>query len=88
MNWFEPSSGATGEPGPAGEGGVGLHTEQFVEQFAEEVVNFSSQYGTAGTRSYTAENLIGPTRIFDNYGDFTGAMVLVSCLGCTGVRAP
>ena len=48
-----------------------------VKQFASGVVNFSSQYGTAGTSSYTASNLAGPLRVYDKYGDYTEAFVLV-----------
>lgn len=49
-----------------------------IEQFASKVVNFSSQYGTAGTSSYTASNLAHGLNIFPKYGDFTDAFVLVS----------
>lgn len=45
--------------------------------FASRVVNFSSQYGTAGTSSYTAGNLAGELKIYDKYGDFQEAFVLV-----------
>ena len=48
-----------------------------IKQFAESVVNFSSQYGTAGSSSYTASNLAGSLRVYDRYGDFTEAFVLV-----------
>ena len=47
------------------------------KQFADEVGNFSSQYGTAGTSSYTAANLAGPLKVYSKYGDFTEAFVLV-----------
>ena len=47
-------------------------------QFVSEVVNFSSQYGTQGSRSYTACNLEGGLNIYDGYGDRTEAFVLVS----------
>lgn len=46
-------------------------------QFVREVVNFSSQYGTQGSNSYTASNLAGPLRVYDRYGDFVEAFVLV-----------
>ena len=49
-----------------------------VSQFVKEVVNFSSQYGTHGSRSYTAANLAGGFNIYDGYGDRTEAFVLVS----------
>ena len=48
-----------------------------LSQFAAEVVNFSSQYGTEGSRTYTASNLAGGLRIYDSYGDRTEAFVLV-----------
>ena len=47
------------------------------ELFAEEVVNFSSQYGTARTASYTAGNLKGGLKVYARYGDFQEAFVLV-----------
>ena len=49
-----------------------------LSQFVKEVVNFSSQYGTQGSHSYTACNLEGELRIYDGYGDRTEAFVLVS----------
>ena len=51
-----------------------------IEQFASKVVNFSSQYGTAMSSSYTASNLASGPHIFPNYGDYTDAFVLVSLL--------
>lgn len=54
-----------------------------IEQFASKVVNFSSQYGTAGTSSYTASNLALGLNVYPKYGDFTEAFVLVSCHGVT-----
>ena len=50
-----------------------------VTQFAEKVVNFSSQYGTDGSASYVAANLAGDLRVYNKYGDFVEAFVLV-CL--------
>ena len=49
-----------------------------MEQYASTVVNFSSQYGTAGTSSYTASNLASDLSVYPKYGDFTEAFVLVS----------
>ena len=51
-----------------------------VTQFAEKVVNFSSQYGTEGSNSYVAANLAGNLRVYHKYGDFVEAFVLVCCL--------
>lgn len=49
-----------------------------IGQFASKVINFSSQYGTAGTQSYAACNLAGGRQVGDKYGDFVEAFVLVS----------
>ena len=51
-----------------------------VEQFVQEVVDFSSQYGNETSISYTASNLVGPCNIYPSYGDFTQSAVLVSYL--------
>ena len=48
-----------------------------VRQYATQAVNFSSQYGTTNTHSYTAANLAGDPKIYDSYGDFQEAFVLV-----------
>ena len=48
-----------------------------LKQFAKDVVNFSSQYGTHDTASYTAQNLAGDLHIYGDYGDRTEAFVLV-----------
>ena len=58
-----------------------------VSQFAVEVVNFSSQYGTQGSNTYTACNLAGGLRIYDGYGDRTEAFVLV-CLAMLSLTRP
>ena len=47
-----------------------------IVQFADLVVNYSSEYGKAKS-SYSASNLAGPPRI-QRYGDFTEAFVLVN----------
>jgi F-box/leucine-rich repeat protein 4 len=60
----------------------------FVFQFSSEVVDFSSQYGSDISISYTASNLIGRPSKFPNYGDFPQSYVMVSppyrrlLLGC------
>ena len=51
-------------------------------QWATTVVNFSSQYGTHGTGSYTAANIAGPPGIYPKYGDFVEAFVLVGAAAC------
>lgn len=45
---------------------------------ALEVTDFSSQYGSETSISYTASNLAGRGNIYPNYGDFTQACVFVS----------
>ena len=59
---------------------LGLATGEMasVEQFVSQVANFSSQYGTAGTSSYTASNLVSGLNVYPKYGDYTEAFVLVS----------
>ncbi|XP_062574449.1 F-box/LRR-repeat protein 4-like [Saccostrea cucullata] len=44
-------------------------------QFAVEVTDFSSQYGSETSISYTASNLAGRCNIYPGYGDFTQACV-------------
>lgn len=51
-------------------------------QWATTVVNFSSQYGTHDTGSYTAANIAGPPAIYPKYGDFVEAFVLVGAAAC------
>ena len=47
---------------------------------ALEVTDFSSQYGSETSISYTAKNLAGRGSIFPSYGDFTQACVFVSTI--------
>ena len=54
-------------------------------------MNFSSQYGTARTASYTAGNLKGGLKVYDRYGDFPEAFVLVCvcvCVECVYLITP
>ena len=50
---------------------------KILEQYAKEVVDFSSQYGSDTSISYTAGNLAGQSNIYPKYGDFNLAFVLV-----------
>ncbi|XP_064647342.1 F-box/LRR-repeat protein 4-like isoform X2 [Lineus longissimus] len=50
--------------------------DQEFEQFASEVVDFSSQYAGEIGLSYSAKNLAGASEIYPKYGDFTQACVL------------
>lgn len=49
----------------------------FIEQFVSEVLDFSSQYGSDTSISYTAYNLTGKPSKFPDYGDFPQAFVMV-----------
>lgn len=49
----------------------------FIEQFASEVLDFSSQYGSDTSISYTAYNLTGKPSKFPDYGDFPQVFVMV-----------
>lgn len=51
--------------------------EQVLEQFVQSVDDFSSQYGSEISVSYTAFNLRGPPSNFPDYGDYPQAFVMV-----------
>ncbi|XP_076163668.1 F box and leucine-rich-repeat gene 4 [Ptiloglossa arizonensis] len=48
----------------------------FVEQFVKDVCDFSSQYGSNISISYTAYNIAGNPSKFPDYGDFPQAFVM------------
>lgn len=48
-----------------------------ISRFSKEVTDFSSQYGSETSISYTVSNLAGRSNIFPAYGDFTQAAVFV-----------
>lgn len=50
---------------------------QIIEQFVQNVEDFSSQYGSEISVSYTAFNLRGPPSNFPDYGDYPQAFVMV-----------
>lgn len=50
----------------------------FIEQYVQDVVDFSSQYGSDISISYTAYNITGKPSKFPDYGDFPQAFVMVS----------
>ncbi|XP_060861011.1 F-box/LRR-repeat protein 4 [Metopolophium dirhodum] len=52
--------------------------DNFVFQFSSEVVDFSSQYGSDISISYTASNVTGRPSKFPNYGDFPQSYVMRS----------
>lgn len=49
----------------------------FIHQFVKEVCDFSSQYGSNISISYTAYNIAGNPSKFPDYGDFPQAFVMV-----------
>ena len=51
-------------------------THILVEQYANQVLDFSSQYGSDMTFSYTAANCLGRPMKFPAYGDFPETFVM------------
>lgn len=51
-----------------------------MEEYVREVVDFSSQYGSETSISYTISNIAGEPTTYPNYGDYTQTAVLVSVL--------
>lgn len=49
-----------------------------VDQFAKEVEDFSSQYGSDGSISYVANNVVGKPTLYPQYGDFSSAYCMRS----------
>lgn len=49
-----------------------------ISQFASRVLEFSSQYGSDNSISYTACNITGRPSKFPNYGDFPETFAMVS----------
>ncbi|KAG0720322.1 F-box/LRR-repeat protein 4 [Chionoecetes opilio] len=47
-----------------------------VDQYVKEVMDFSSQYGSDGSISYVANNIIGKPTLYPDYGDFSAAYCL------------
>ena len=47
-----------------------------VEQFVGEAMDFSSQYGSDSSISYTAHNIVGRPTKFPSYGDFSQTFVM------------
>ncbi len=45
-------------------------------QYASEVLDFSTQYGSDNSISYTAHNLVGMPSKFPAYGDFSQTFVM------------
>ena len=55
---------------------TGAKTHILVEQYADQVLDFSSQYGSDMTFSYTAANCLGRPVKFPAYGDFPPTFVM------------
>lgn len=53
-----------------------------ISQFASRVLEFSSQYGSDNSISYTACNITGRPSKFPNYGDFPETFAMVSDTSC------
>lgn len=48
-----------------------------IEQFVQDALDFSSQYGSDISISYTAYNISGRPSKYPDYGDFPQAFVMV-----------
>ena len=59
-----------------GEGQRQDYTYYVVEQFVSQVLDFSSQYGSDASISYTAHNIVGKPTKFPSYGDFSQTFVM------------
>lgn len=46
------------------------YTHIVVEQYAEQVLDFSTQYGSDSSISYTANNILGLPSKFPSYGKY------------------
>lgn len=53
-----------------------------ITQFVQRVLEFSSQYGSDSSISYTACNITGRPSKFPNYGDFPETFAMVRCTPC------
>lgn len=58
--------------------GTAQRKETPISQFASRVLEFSSQYGSDNSISYTACNITGRPSKFPNYGDFPETFAMVS----------
>lgn len=60
--------------------GTAQRKETPISQFASRVLEFSSQYGSDNSISYTACNITGRPSKFPNYGDFPETFAMVSAV--------
>lgn len=49
-------------------------TGVLIEQYASQVLDFSTQYGSDRSFSYTAANCLGVPSKFPNYGNFKASL--------------
>ena len=54
----------------------GLEPKYLLEQYASQVLDFSTQYGSDRSFSYTAANCLGAYVKFPSYGDFPQTYVM------------
>lgn len=54
------------------------NSKNYVDQYVSDVVDFSSQYGSDISISYSAHNILGKPSKFPAYGDFPQTFVMVS----------
>lgn len=66
-----------GEAGADADGGGKLVS---INQYAQDVVDFSTQYGSDTSISYTAYNVTGKPSKYPDYGDFPETFAFVSRL--------
>lgn len=57
-----------------------LQSMEFLEQYADSVVSYSSRYNSTYSFSYSPDNLTGKARKYPQYGDFADTFMLVSYL--------
>lgn len=55
----------------------GVDDELIIEQYVQDALDFSSQYGSDISISYTAYNISGRPSKYPDYGDFPQAFVMV-----------
>lgn len=55
-------------------------SEVTIKQFVHDVIDFSSQYGSDLSISYTAYNLTGKPSKFPDYGDFPETYAMVNLI--------
>ncbi|XP_063603354.1 F-box/LRR-repeat protein 4-like [Penaeus indicus] len=57
---------------------ITTNSQCVLDQYVKEVSDFSSQYGSDGSISYVANNVIGKPALYPEYGDFSAAYCMRS----------